>query len=116
LKAFLCANALVLTLVLGFSGCEDLSGPGQTAYTITVSSLIEHGRLVPDKTEAAGGETVTVTAEPEAGFELAGSILINGRAAEIDSSDNSWTFAMPYSNIRLEAEFASPSNPVQAEP
>jgi hypothetical protein len=108
-KAFLCVNSLVFVFVLGFFGCDNLSGPEQTSYAITVSSLIEHGRLIPDKTEAAGGEIVTVTAEPEAGFELAGDILINGKAVEMNSSDDFWTFTMPYSNIRLDAEFARPS-------
>ena len=71
-------------------------------YTITVAEGIEHGTVVPDKTEAAAGETVTLTITPAEGYELETLTVMNGETA-VEVTNN--TFVMPAGDVTITATF-----------
>ena len=71
-------------------------------YTITVAEGIEHGTVVPDKTEAAAGETVTLTVTPAEGYELETLTVMNGETA-VEVTNN--TFVMPAGDVTITATF-----------
>ena len=71
-------------------------------YTITVAEGIEHGTVVPDKTEAAAGETVTLTVAPAEGYELETLTVMNGETA-VEVTNN--TFVMPAGDVTITATF-----------
>ena len=71
-------------------------------YTITVAEGIEHGTVAPDKTEAAAGETVTLTVTPAEGYELETLTVMNGETA-VEVTNN--TFVMPAGDVTITATF-----------
>ncbi|TLD00054.1 InlB B-repeat-containing protein [Robinsoniella peoriensis] len=71
-------------------------------HTVTIDPAMEHGRIEADKTEAAAGDTVTLTVTPEEGYLLTeGSLQVNG--GEVEVTDNS--FLMPEQDVMITAEF-----------
>ncbi len=68
-------------------------------YPVTIAAGIENGEITVDKTEAAEGETVTVTATPAEGFALE-AITVNGIAI------TATTFPMPAEAVEVGATFA----------
>lgn len=71
-------------------------------YNITIETGLEHGMIEADKTEAAAGETVTLTVTPEDGYLLKeGSLKVND--GEVEVTDNS--FIMPEQDVMVTAEF-----------
>ena len=73
----------------------------KAAYDVAVSTP-EHGTVSADKTEAAKGETVTLTVIPEEGYEVE-SVSINGTA--ITAVDGVYSFEMPAEAVTVEATF-----------
>ena len=72
-------------------------------YAITLTTP-EHGTIAADKTEAAAGETVTLTVTPDAYYQLK-TITVTygeGETAAV-TSDN--TFTMPAGDVSVTAEF-----------
>ncbi|MBP3738366.1 MAG: leucine-rich repeat protein [Muribaculaceae bacterium] len=72
-------------------------------YTITVAET-ENGTVVADKTEAAEGETVTLTVTPAEGYELT-SLTYTAEGAEPVAIENG-SFTMPAANVTINATFA----------
>lgn len=72
-------------------------------YTVSVSA--DGGSVVPDKTEAKAGETVTVTVTPANGYKF---ISLSVNSEEIAVADGTATFEMPAGNVTLTAEFKNP--------
>ena len=72
-------------------------------YTITVNDS-ENGSVSADKTAAAEGATVTLTATPDAGYELSNVTVTdeNGNTVTV-TEDN--TFVMPAANVTVNATF-----------
>jgi len=69
---------------------------------ITVEKAVGGGVLC-DKTQAAAGETVTLTVNPDFGYELK-SLKVNGEALTV--KDGKATFTMPNTAAKVTAEFA----------
>lgn len=69
----------------------------QLPYNVTVGT-VQNGTVTVDKSTAAPGETVTVTAAPNAGYRL-GSIAVNGTAITGN------TFTMPGEDVTVTATF-----------
>jgi len=67
------------------------------SYTVTVKAG-ENGKASVDKATAQMGDTVTVTATPDANYELA-QIVVNGKAITGN------TFVMPAENVTVEVTF-----------
>lgn len=77
-----------------------------TTYSINLNQP-QHGEgtISADKTKAAEGDKVTLTATPNAGYYLTGWTVLDGEAEEISVTDNQFT--MPASNVEVDGVFAS---------
>ena len=77
--------------------------PTPTAYSITVTSG-EHGAISVDKTNAAAGETITITVTPEADYMLDVLTITDssGNAIAISAAK---TFTMPESDVTVSGTF-----------
>lgn len=67
----------------------------------------EHGTISADKTYALAGETITITATPDAGYTLQGLAVQQGTTAieltPVVGQDGQYTFTMP-SGLRVEVK------------
>ena len=72
-------------------------------YTIAVSSS-GGGTATADKTMAAEGETVTLTATPDSNYRFTGWTTSNG-GSFADASSASTTFTMPAGNVTITANW-----------
>ena len=79
------------------------------AATLTVNELITYaitvhgsagGTATADKTAAAEGETVTITASPDSGYHFAGWSIVSG---SVTIQNNQFT--MPAENVEIQAVF-----------
>lgn len=98
---------------------NDGSGVDLTAIvnppnkTIAVSNSVSGGSIQSDKTQAAYGEIVTLTATPDAGYKLSGFDVQDesGNSLALDKNvvweSNTATFAMPNSNITVVPTFTN---------
>ncbi len=75
-------------------------------YTVTVTAD-ENGTASANVTEAAEGDTVTLTATPNEGYEFDGWVVIAG---DVVITDN--TFVMPATAVEIKATFVDPNPPV----
>ncbi len=77
-------------------------------YTITVETPL-HGTLSADKTQAEKGETVTITAVPDADYELQGVSVLQGTTAISTAANTAqvgvYTFTMPAGAVVVTATF-----------
>jgi len=76
--------------------------------TITCAENIEHGSIEASQSTANEDDLITITATPEAGYELSTVTVIpeNGTAFQATVSDNTATFNMPSSNVTVTATFS----------
>ena len=88
---------------------EAVDTPEPETYTITIDKDIVNGTVVADKAEAAEGETVTLTATPNDGYELKEYLIVADNDADVTVTDN--TFVMPASNVTVMAEFQEVTTP-----
>ena len=89
----------------GSTGGGSVSKPD---YAITVPEA-EHGKVTVDPERAKAGEEVTVSAEPDEGFEIASVTVTgkDGKAVEVTANaDGTWTFEMPKGGATVEVAFA----------
>ena len=63
------------------------------AHTVR-KDYISHSTLFPDKTIAETGDTVTLTARPDTGYEL-GTVTVNNGVVGVSGTGNIRTFTMP---------------------
>lgn len=79
-----------------------------TRYTINLADDISGGVIRISKTKAAKGEKITVTARPDADYELDSLAVITraGKDVELTSTiSGEYTFVMPASDVTVEATF-----------
>ena len=74
-------------------------------HNICIAQDIENGTVSVDKESAAQGETITVTAEPDEGYQLASIHVMDSNGNEITVTEN--TFTMPKAHVTVSATFAS---------
>ncbi len=89
-------------------------------FAITLPESFENGSVTCDKTEAAEGETVTLTVMPDNGYELetltvtpvdgepsgAPMLRLSGGTVELTPGENgTYTFAMPAAPVTVNATF-----------
>ena len=79
-------------------------------YTVTVSSMAG-GTATADKTTAAEGETVTLTATPDSGYHFDGWRVVSGTVTIQDNK-----FTMPAGNVEIQAIFDRNSSGGASDP
>jgi len=81
-----------------------------TTYNINIDGSITDGTVVADKTEAAAGETVTLTVSPEQDFVLSTLFYSYGTTTEnvTENSDGTYSFEMPAGDVSIKASFSYP--------
>lgn len=65
-----------------------------------------YGTASPDKTEAAEGETVKISAEPEDGYQFDSWQVITGDVGLADAESANTSFTMPASEVEIQAVFS----------
>jgi hypothetical protein len=78
-------------------------------YTVTVNPSLTNGTVTPGGANAVEGATVTLTVQPNTGYQLkAGSPRVNnagGGAVPVSGAGTAYSFTMPASNVTVSAEF-----------
>ncbi len=78
------------------------AGEESESYTVTAAEA-ENGTVAVSPASAAAGESVTVTAEPDEGYELASLTVTDAEGNEIAVTDG--VFTMPASAVTVTAVF-----------
>lgn len=73
-----------------------------TTNEITISDTIENGTVTAEPTEAAEGDTVTLTATPDEGYVL-DKLTVTGASGAVTVTDNKFT--MPAEEVTVSATF-----------
>lgn len=76
-----------------------------TKYDVIVDSNITNGTVTPSATSLAAGETFTVTATPNDGYEL-DTITVKDESNNEIKPDANGSYTMPASNVTVYATFA----------
>ena len=83
-------------------------GSYNPSYTITVEDT-ENGDITVSPSRASSGSTVTITVDPDSGYELDELTVLDKNGKEIKltrKSDSKYTFKMPSGKVTVEATFA----------
>ena len=89
-------------------GSEGTKKPSVKTYAISVPSNVAHGTVSVLWPSAAWGDTVTITATPEAGYELDTLTVTDKDGNELtvtDRGNNKYTFVMPEGEVSIQASF-----------
>ena len=82
-------------------------GSGETTYPPTILET-EHGTVTVDPTHPRQGDPVTITAQPDEGYEV-GEITVtrpNGSQVELtENSDGTWDFTQPGESVTIAVTF-----------
>lgn len=82
-------------------------GGGETTYPPTILET-EHGTVTVDPTHPRQGDTVTITAQPDEGYEV-GEITVtrpDGSQVELtENSDGTWGFTQPGESVTIAVTF-----------
>ena len=87
-------------------------GSSSSGYTVSVDSSIENGSIRVSPSRASRGDTVTITVDPDEGYELDTLTVTDANGNEIDverQSDTRYTFEMPSGRVTVDATFAEVS-------
>lgn len=94
------------------SGGSGSGGSSVKKYSITFNKP-ENGALTVSPENAVKGSTVTITVDPESGYEL-GELNVTDNNGDIikltDNGDGVFTFIMPESKVKVEAAFIKIEN------
>ena len=82
-------------------------GTSTPGYTVSVDKT-ENGTVTVSSKSASKGDTVTITATPDKGYDLSGIKVIdqNGREVKLtDKGSGKYTFTMPAGKVTIKADF-----------
>ena len=74
-------------------------------YRLSIADGIQHGSVSLEKTTATMGETVSITVNAAAGYQLENLRAENSNGTTVEITDN--TFVMPASDVGISAEFSA---------
>ena len=102
-------NTATYTLVLNNTNPSPSSGgSSNVSHTIDVPEAMEHGTVTVSPEKAKSGQTVTITAKPDEGYQV-GKVTVtksNGDAVQVtDKGNGVYTFAMPNDNVSVDVTF-----------
>ncbi len=92
------------TYIFTATGDRTLTARFEKLYTVTVSPA-EGGTATADKTTAAAGETITLTAEASTDYRFTGWTSSNEGVTFAEASSVSTTFTMPAGDVTVTAQF-----------
>ena len=112
-------NTLIITNTGGAAPVIDQviympQGTPQEKFLVTIRDA-EHGSVTADVSEAAEGQTVTLTAHPDAGCQLKELRIVNSvyytmaQTIAIKDPTGEITFTMPEDNVTIQPVFADTS-------
>ena len=84
------------------------SSSSSNRYTVSVDSGIDNGSISVSPSRAERGDTVTITIDPDEGYELDSLTVRDSRGNRIDverQSDTRYTFEMPSGRVTVDASF-----------
>ena len=87
-------------------------------YAVTVPDTTG-GTVEVSPSRASSGRRVTITAEPDTGYELESLTVLDSRGSEIaltDQGDGKYTFTMPARKVTVQASFAPVPLPFEDVP
>lgn len=90
------------------SGGSSGGSSSSNRYTVSVDSGIENGDISVSPSRAERGDTVTITIDPDEGYELDSLTVRDSRGNRIDverQSDTRYTFEMPSGRVTVDASF-----------
>ncbi len=102
--------------IIGLVGCynatkqifprstDDIIEALPTYYNVNVATGIANGSVTTDPTSALEGATITVTATPYSGYELA-TLTYSYGSSVIDIDQTTMQFTMPASDVTVNATF-----------
>lgn len=96
------------SLTAQFDRISSGGGDSDPTYSITLPSRVTGGELKLSRRYAEKGETVTLTAIPDEGYELDTLTVTDSKGKEIDlthKGGNEYTFKMPAGRVEIEVSF-----------
>lgn len=103
------------SLTAQFDRISSGSGDSDPTYSITLPSRVTGGELKLSRRYAEKGETVTLTAVPDEGYELDTLTVTDSKGNEIDLTDqggNEYTFKMPAGRVTIDVTFRKTGTPL----
>ena len=103
------SEGATVTITANFTVKQYSSGgSSDPTYSITLPSRVTGGELKLSRRYAEKGETVTITAIPDEGYELDTLTVTDSKGKEIDlthKGGNEYTFKMPAGRVEIEVSF-----------
>ena len=96
------------SLTAQFDRISSGGGDSDPTYSITLPSRVTGGELKLSRRYAEKGETVTLTAIPDEGYELDTLTVTDSKGKEIElthKGGNEYTFKMPAGRVEIEVSF-----------
>lgn len=109
--------AATCTVTVRSSGGSTGGGSGSSGSTTYVPSVDtgRNGDVTVSPSRPSSGQTVTITVDPDAGYELDDLTVTDARGNVVkvtDNGDGTYSFTQPSSKVTIEATFAE----IQEEP
>ena len=98
-----------------FDRISSGGGDSDPTYSITLPNQVTGGELKLSRRYAEKGETVTLTAVPDEGYELDTLTVTDSKGNEIDLTDqggNEYTFKMPAGRVTIDVTFRKTGTPL----
>ena len=102
----------ITVVVTGSSSGSGGGGGGGSAASstaqVSVPSSVENGSVKADKTNAAAGQTVTLTVTPNAGYRVdtVSVKTLSGKTVSVmKNADGTYSFTMPDSKVTVDVSF-----------
>lgn len=87
---------------------SNTGGHSPSRYTVSVASGIDNGSIRVSPSRAERGDTVTITVDPDEGYELDTLTVTDSNGNRITTekeSDTRYTFEMPRGRVSIDAAF-----------
>ena len=87
---------------------SNTGGHSPSRYTVSVASGIDNGSIRVSPSRAERGDTVTITVDPDEGYELDTLTVTDSNGNRITTekeSDTQYTFEMPRGRVSIDAAF-----------
>lgn len=89
-------------------GDSGSGGSGSPSYTVDIDADIDHGTVTVKPSHAEKGDTVTITAKPDKGYQV-GEVTVtdkNGDTIKVtDKGSGKYTFTMPGGKVSVDVTF-----------